>query len=70
MRAKIASKPQNESALARVMQMVNEVELQADAGPDLRNTGFPAHVASDADKFSEIFRRLDAIEKALSGRAR
>src|SRR4029077_16793747 len=65
---KIASKPKrgyrrspgnSESALNRVMRMVAEVEAGSpglDAGPDTRNTGFPAHVASDEDKFAEIFR--------------
>jgi hypothetical protein len=76
---KIASKPKSgyrrspkksESALNRVLRMVAEVEAQGppglDAGPDTRNTGFPAHVASDEDKFAEIFRRLDALEKTIT----
>ena len=79
---KIASKPKSgfrrspknsESALERVMQMVAEVEAQGpglDAGPDIRNTGFPAHVASDEDKFAEIFKRLAVIEKTIQGHAR
>jgi hypothetical protein len=51
------------------MQMVAEVERQGpglDAGPDVHNTGFPAHVASDEEKFAEIFRRLDALEKTIT----
>ena len=39
-------------------------------GPDIRNTGFPAHVASDEDKFAEIFKRLAVIEKTIQGHAR
>jgi hypothetical protein len=57
------SKPKRESnngPMARVMKMVSEVEAQSAANPS-----YPAHVASDADKFAEIFRRLDALEKNL-----
>jgi hypothetical protein len=77
---KIASKPKSgfrrspkkgeSAALNRVMQMVAEVEAQGpglDAGPDVRNTGFPAHVASDEDKFAEIFKRLAALEQTIKG---
>ena len=53
----------SDKALERVMQMVAEVEAQSAANPS-----YPAHVASDADKFAEIFRRLAALEKTLMRR--
>ena len=69
---KIASKPKSgyrrspksseSAALDRVMQMVAEVEAQGSAA----NPSYPAHVASDEDKFAEIFRRLESIEKTIT----
>jgi len=59
-----------ESALERVMQMVSQIEAENDGSElseDFGNPDLPSHVASDTDKFSEIFRRLDVLEKRLLG---
>jgi hypothetical protein len=73
---KIASKPKRgyrrsptngESALARVMQLVTEFERPGFTAPetDFRNPGLASHADADEDKFAEIIRRLEALEKAV-----
>lgn len=73
---KIASKPKNgfrrspkksesEEAEERVMQMVAEVEAQGPTLDTNGNASFPAHVASDDEKFEQIFHRLTALEKTV-----
>ena len=72
---KIASKPKSgfrrspknsESALDRVMRLVAEVEEQTPALDATGEASFPSHVASDEDKFAEIFQRLNRIEQTLN----
>jgi hypothetical protein len=51
-----------ESNVEQVLAMLTEVETNLGMAPALSS-----HVTSDADKFNEIFRRLDALEKRVLG---
>ena len=51
-----------ENNVEQVLEMLTEVETNLGMAPALSS-----HVTSDADKFNEIFRRLDALEKRVLG---